>query len=280
MKRTIHFSKMHGAGNDYIYVYVPENPISDPCALSKRWSRSHFGIGSDGLILIDRSDKADFQMRIFNNDGSEAMMCGNGIRCVGKFVRDHRLTDKSEITVETLSGVKTIQLFEDGQGSVDRARVDMGAPVEIIPMQAGDCGLPEGVAVSMGNPHFVQFVDDISAVQLERDGVSLERHEAFADGCNIEFAQLIAPNVLRMRVWERGSGVTLACGTGACATAVASVASRLTDPSRPIEVVMDGGRLSIEWSSSDDHVYMTGPAARVFEGTIEYDDETITESEG
>jgi len=271
MKSTIHFTKMHGAGNDYIYVWLPENPIADLSAASIAWSRPHFGIGSDGLIAIDRSEVADFSMRIFNADGSEAKMCGNGIRCVGKFVRDHGLTDKQVITVDTLSGVKTIALTEDESGEVNGACVDMGVPV--VAESFTSAGLPEGVSVSMGNPHYVIFVDDIAQVVLEEAGKALEHHPAFPGGCNIEFAEVRSDGTIRMRVWERGSGITLACGTGACATVVAAMSTGRVSRSGAVSIEMDGGWLSIAWNESDGHVMMTGPAARVFEGTLTIDNE-------
>lgn len=283
MAKTIHFTKMHGAGNDYIYVYTPDNPIATPDKVAIDWSRFHFGIGSDGLILIGDSDKADFSMRIFNNDGSEAMMCGNGIRCVGKFVRDHSLTAKEEITVDTLSGVKTIKLYVDEKGEVDRARVDMGEPLlentaqlatETGGMFAGtivENGMSfVGTFVCMGNPHFVIFVDDITSVKLSEVGPALEKNMLFPERCNIEFAEVKPDGTVRMRVWERGSGITLACGTGACATAVAAFLNGKSG--RNTRIQMDGGCLDIEWNENDNHVYMTGPATRVFEGVIELDD--------
>lgn len=283
MARTIHFTKMHGAGNDYIYVYTPDNPIADPKGASVDWSKPHFGIGSDGLILVGLSDKADFSMRIFNNDGSEAMMCGNGIRCVGKFVHDHGLTDKEEITVDTLSGVKTIQLHSDGNGVVVSARVDMGKPLlenrtqlatETGGMVAGRIvGRGKtfvGTYVCMGNPHFVIFVDDMNSVALEEVGPELEKNELFPERCNIEFAEVKPDGSIRMRVWERGSGITMACGTGACATAVAAFLNQKAGRRSRIE--MDGGSLDIEWCDGDGHVYMTGPASKVFEGTVEIEE--------
>lgn len=278
MTTNIRFTKMHGAGNDYIYVYLPDNPIPNPAEASIQWSRFHFGIGSDGLILIDRSDKADFSMRIFNNDGSEAMMCGNGIRCVGKFVYDHHLTNKTTITVDTLSGIKVLQLHIKN-GQVEAATVDMGAPVLSNRNQLATltgsmtAGIIEaegyeytGTFVSMGNPHFVIFVDDVMRIPLSEIGPKLEHNPLFPERCNIEFAQVRPDGSLRMRVWERGSGITLACGTGACATAVAASLNQKAGRCSTIE--MDGGSLQIEWRESDGHIYMSGPAATVFEGEI------------
>ena len=269
------FTKMHGAGNDYIYVYTPECPIENPAEVSVALSRPHFGIGSDGLILIGKSDVADFSMHIFNNDGSEAMMCGNGTRCVGKYVYDHQLTDKTTVTLETLSGIKTIQLQLGEDGKVSSATVDMGEPRTEVPSQfliansvavrnnLFNVGGYEGTFVSMGNPHFVIFVPEVMDVDLLVVGKKLEFDPAFPERCNIEFVTRRPDGTLRMRVWERGSGITLACGTGACATAVAAAltghAGRISD------IEMDGGTLHIEWRD-DNHIYMTGPAVTVFEG--------------
>lgn len=280
MATKIHFTKMHGAGNDYIYVYTPDNPIAHPAEASLRWSRFHFGIGSDGLILIGTSEQADFSMRIFNNDGSEAMMCGNGIRCVGKFVYDHRLTDKTTLTIDTLSGIKTLQLCVEND-HVTAATVDMGEPRLHHPGQLAtpDGSLQEGrieaggrtfigTFVCMGNPHFVIFVDDVMSLPLAEVGPLLEHHPLFPERCNIEFAQQRANGSLRMRVWERGSGITMACGTGACATAVAAALTGRATRNSCIE--MDGGSLHIEWREADNRIYMTGPAETVFEGEISY----------
>lgn len=269
------FTKMHGAGNDYIYVYTPECPIGNPAEVSVALSRPHFGIGSDGLILIGKSDVADFSMHIYNNDGSEAMMCGNGTRCVGKYVYDHQLTDKTTVTLETLSGIKTIQLQLGEDGKVSSATVDMGEPRTEVPSQfliansvavrnnLFNVGGYEGTFVSMGNPHFVIFVPEVMDVDLPVVGKKLEFDPAFPERCNIEFVTRRPDGTLRMRVWERGSGITLACGTGACATAVAAAltghAGRISD------IEMDGGTLHIEWRD-DNHIYMTGPAVTVFEG--------------
>ncbi len=266
----IRFTKMHGAGNDYIYVYTPEYPIADPVKAAVEWSRPHFGIGSDGLILIGKSEVADFSMHIYNNDGSEAMMCGNGTRCVGKFVYDKGYTDKTVVTLETLAGIKIIHLHLDTDGKVDSATVDMGEPILKNPKQCatadgGRVGL-DGTFVCMGNPHFVQFVEDACSIDLPVEGKKLEFDPMFPERCNIEYATLRADGSIRMRVWERGSGITLACGTGACATAVAACLNGLTG--RECDIEMDGGTLHIEWRESDNHIYMTGPAATAFEGTI------------
>jgi diaminopimelate epimerase len=276
----VKFTKMHGAGNDYIYVYLPENKVANPQQAAIAWSRFHFGIGSDGLILIGKPGNADFSMRIFNNDGSEAMMCGNGIRCVGKYVYDHKLTDKETITVDTLSGIKVLQLHVK-DGRVDSATVDMGEPVlqntkqlatETGSMTDGEIGTTSGrelrgTFVSMGNPHLVIFVPDAEQVPLTAIGPELEHSPLFPERCNIEFANVRPDGSIRMRVWERGSGITLACGTGACATAVAAALTGRTG--RKSTIVMDGGQLDVEWRQADNHVYMTGPAATVFEGEID-----------
>ena len=282
MTEIIHFTKMHGCGNNYIYVYLPENTIRDFSKASIEWSKPDFGIGSDGLITIDKSDVADFKMRIFNNDGSEAMMCGNGIRCCGKFVRDHHLTDKKKVTFETLAGIKVLELFENEDGEVTSSRVDMG---EVRLNNEVQCATPDGsmrmgtlvesidgkehrfkgTYVCMGNPHFVIFVEDISKIELAKVGPLLECNPVFPERCNIEFAQLLDNGTIRMRVWERGSGITLACGTGGCATSVAATLTQGMPKTNTI--LMDGGSIKVDWEE-DNHIYMTGPAVSVFEGEI------------
>ena len=272
---------MHGAGNDYIYVNTLLYNIPDPEKASIKWSAPHTGIGSDGLILIGKPENeavADFSMHIYNADGSEAMMCGNGSRCVGKYVYDKGLTDKTTVRLETQSGVKILKLHVL-DGAVDSVTVDMSAPMlendEQFTLKSpatleADGRQFAGTFVSMGNPHFVTFVDDIDTIDIARYGKIMERDAAFPQRCNIEFAQVTAPGVIRTRVWERGSGITMACGTGACATAVAaSVTGR---SGRQSDIIMDGGKLHIEWGEADGHIYMTGPAAFVFEGEIELED--------
>lgn len=265
---------MHGAGNDYIYVDTGRFPIADPAALSVRLSRFHTGIGSDGLILIGPSDKADFSMRIFNADGSEAMMCGNGSRCVGKYVYDKGLTTKTTITLDTLSGIKILEL-DVKQGEVQSVRVDMGKPRLLAlggdaapfvgrSITAGGITL-RATAVSMGNPHLVSFVDNAETFDVAGIGPLFERHPWFADRTNVEFAQILSPAEIRMRVWERGSGITMACGTGACATYVAAAACNLVKGRTAL--VLDGGVLYIEYSP-EGSILMTGPAETVFEGSI------------
>lgn len=274
---TIEFTKMHGAGNDYIYVNTMKYEIPDPSATSIAWSRSHFGIGSDGLILIGRptTPEADFSMRIFNNDGSEAMMCGNGTRCVAKYLHDKGLTDKNPIRLETRSGIKVLNLHLDADNKVEAVTVDMGEPVleHSTQFDAAVKILPTlspwgGRFVSMGNPHYVIFMnEDVEQFPVDHYGPLLEHHAAFPQRCNIEFAQVLPDGTIRMRVWERGSGITLACGTGACATAVAAALTR--HAGRQCDIRMDGGVLHIEWDEATNHVMMTGPAAIVFEGVID-----------
>ena len=270
MNKTIHFIKMHGVGNDYIFVDTDLYPIEHPEEVSIAWSRHHFGIGSDGLVLIGRSPspQADFSMRIFNADGSEGLMCGNASRCIGKYVYERRLTDKRHIRLLTASGIKTLDLTVNDDGTVVSVTVDMLAPVledKHLFLPDGEA-LPDGVFVSMGNPHYVIFVHDIETVDIAREGSRLERHPRFPERCNIEFAQ-IREDGIRTRVWERGSGITMACGTGACATAVAAAITGRSG--RQSRIIMDGGTLDIEWRESDGHVYLSGPATIAFEGTAE-----------
>ena len=269
MTEKIRFTKMHGCGNDYIYVNMMENAIADPQAAAIAWSDRHKGIGSDGLVLIDRSSlpEADFSMRIFNADGSEAMMCGNASRCIGKYLYERGLTQKTEIKLLTLSGVKTLQLHVNS-GIVESVTVDMLEPeFDDENLFLATRGVSKGVFVSMGNPHYVIFTDHVD--QVGETGRILESHPAFPQRCNIEFAHIQDNGSIRTRVWERGSGITMACGTGACATAVA--AALTGKAGRKTRIVMDGGTLTIEWRESDNHVYMTGPAAFVFDGEIESD---------
>lgn len=269
---------MHGSGNDYIYVNTSEYTIENPEALSIKWSTPHTGIGSDGLVLIGNSSIADFSMRIFNADGSEAMMCGNASRCIGKYVYDKHLTQKENITLDTLSGIKTLKLtVEDGQ--VAKVTVDMGKPeLEKVKQTTGKTGhlisasmevngeKYIATAISMGNPHLVIFTDDVDNIDLAVIGPALENHSSFPDRINVEFAQIINEQEIRMRVWERGSGITKACGTGACATAVAGAMTGKTG--RKVTIIMDGGSLDIDWETTTDKVYMTGDAVNVFDGEI------------
>lgn len=282
MVKSVKFTKMHGAGNDYIYVDTQKYAIPDPSKAAIAWSKYHTGIGSDGLVLIGKPDEgveADFSMRIFNADGSEAMMCGNASRCIGKYLYEKGLTSKTTIRLQTLSGVKILKLHltDDANNinKVDSVTVDMLQPVfhnenqydeKVGDTLTADFRTFRGTFVSMGNPHFVCFVDDIQALDIARYGSIMERDAAFPERCNIEFAQLMDDGTIRTRVWERGSGITMACGTGACATAVAAA---LTDrKGRTSDIAMDGGTLHIEWNEQDGHVYMTGPAAFAFEGEV------------
>ena len=277
--KKIHFTKMHGAGNDYIYVNTLLYNVNDPNSASIRWSDRHKGIGGDGLVLICRptTDAADYRMRIFNADGSEAMMCGNASRCIGKYLYERGLTDKTEIKLETLSGIKTLMLHLDNEGkTVESVTVDMLEPLTENHRQYADLsgGILlaegrrfEGTFVCMGNPHFVTFLNDIDTIDIARYGAVMERDSNFPERCNIEFAQILSDGAIRTRVWERGSGITMACGTGACATAVAAALTGRA--SRRSEIRMDGGTLQIEWRTTDNHVYMTGPAEIVFDGEIE-----------
>lgn len=278
MKETVHFTKMHGAGNDYIYVDTLLYNIPNPEKAAIAWSAYHTGIGSDGLVLIGKPHdgrRADYSMRIFNADGSEAMMCGNASRCIGKYLYEKGLTHKDTIRLETLSGIKILKLhIKDGK-DVEAVTVDMLQPkmeneeqfIGTTNILEADGRKFEGTYVCMGNPHFVTFVEDIDTIDIAHYGKILERDGAFPQRCNLEFAQVTGTDTIRTRVWERGSGITMACGTGACATAVAAVVTHRA--SRESNIVMDGGTLHIEYREADNHVYMTGPAAFVFEGEIE-----------
>lgn len=259
----MHFTKMHGLGNDYLYVYgeVPKN-ISE---LSTKLSERHFGAGSDGMIYISPSKIADFKMRIFNADGSEAKMCGNGIRCVGKYVYDKGYTDKTQLKIETLSGIKCLDL-QLSCGKVKFVTVNMGMAIPEKEKTLTVCGREVTcIPVSVGNPHAVIFVDDIEKAPLLEVGPALEHHKDFPDGVNVEFVQIISDKELRMRVWERGSGVTMACGTGACAVAMAAVSKNICESETPISVHLDGGTLKIQVDYNNT-VMMTGPAETVYEG--------------
>ena len=273
------FTKMQGLGNDYVYVNCMEQMVEDAAETARRVSDRHFGIGSDGLILICPSDKADFEMRMYNADGSRGEMCGNGIRCVGKYVYDYGLTDKTSLSVETLGGIKHLFL-EVEDGKVSLVKVDMGPAIlepEKIPVTAeGSRVVDEPLqvdgktfrmtCVSMGNPHAVIYVDDVQGMDLEKTGPSFENHERFPNRINTEFAHVLDRNTVEMRVWERGSGETLACGTGACAVAVASILNGYTEDQVTVRLL--GGDLKIEWAREANKVYMTGPAEIVFDGEI------------
>lgn len=273
------FTKMHGLGNDYVYVNCFCETVENPSEVAIQISDRHTGIGSDGLILIEPSDKADFFMSMYNSDGSRSEMCGNGIRCVGKYVYDYGLTDKTRISVDTLAGIKYLDLtVEDGK--VSMVRVNMGAPIldsKEIPVHSPlDRFINEKVniddeiylvtAVSMGNPHAIMFVDNVKTCPLETVGPRMEVHPLFPRRANIEFVQVHSRNEISMRVWERGSGETMACGTGTCATLVACVLNNLTDDKAVVHLL--GGDLFIEWNRDENIVYMTGPATTVFDGNI------------
>lgn len=261
----MHFTKMHGLGNDYLYMY---GELDDPAAVSIKLSERHFGIGSDGIILISDSDVADFKMRIFNADGSEAKMCGNGIRCVGKYVYDKGYTDKTDLKIETLSGIRTLKLTVSN-GKALSATVNMGVTVASAPKTLEVLGEEVTcVPVSVGNPHAVVFVEDGENAPLTTTGTAMERHPEFPDGVNVEFVQVIDKNTLRMRVWERGSGITMACGTGACASVTAAIAMGYCEKGEDISVRLDGGTLHIEMLE-DGSVQMTGPATTVCECEVE-----------
>ena len=278
--QTFNFTKMQGAGNDYIYVNCFKEHISDINETAKKVSDRPFGIGSDGLVLICPSDKADFRMDMYNSDGTQAEMCGNASRCVGKYVHDKGLTDKTEITLETLAGIKILKLNLDENGEVDTVCVNMGKPELLsknIPIDADserfigekvevDGKEYEVTGVSMGNPHAVTYVDDVSKVEIEKIGPKFETHKIFPKKTNTEFVQIIDKKTVKMRVWERGAGETLACGTGACATLVASSLLGLTEDEA--DIILLGGTLHIKWDKQENNVYMTGPARFVFDGTV------------
>lgn len=277
----IKFTKMHGLGNDYVYMDCTKSGVPDNVStLAQFISDRHFGVGSDGLILICASDICDFKMKMYNMDGSEAQMCGNGIRCVGKFVYDKGLTNKIEITVETLAGIKVLNLNVKND-KVETVKVDMGEPIleaKKIPVISEEKEQVKNLlitalekefrftCVSMGNPHAITIVEDVDSFDVEKYGSVLEIDKHFPEKANIEFAQIIDRNTIKMRVWERGSGETMACGTGACATAVACNLNKLVEDEVTVKLL--GGDLNIKWNKEDNHIYMTGPATTVFEGEM------------
>ena len=278
------FSKMHGIGNDYIYINCFQETVTDPEKLSIFMSNVRFGVGSDGLVLILPSEVADFRMRIFNADGSEAMMCGNATRCVGKYVYEHSMTDKTEVSLETNSGIKYLTLYvNEATNKVDAVKVDMGKailkPADIPVADDGDRFIAKPVVVdgvsydmtcvSMGNPHAVVFLPEIDSLNLEKIGPSFEHHPLFPNRVNTEFIRVIDDHTLQMRVWERGSGETFACGTGACAAAVASVLNGYCKREQEILIHLRGGDLRIIYHN-DESVTMIGPATFIFEGKMEY----------
>lgn len=274
------FTKMQGIGNDYVYVNCFEEKIDDPSALAVTISDRHFGVGSDGLIMINPSDVADCEMEMYNADGSRGEMCGNGIRCVGKYVYDYGLTDKTEISVETLAGIKYLKLFVEN-GKVVKVTVDMGSPIltpaEIPVVADGERAVDEPIlvdgeeyrmtCVSMGNPHAIVYLDDVQGLEIEKIGPKFENHERFPNRVNTEFVKVLDRHTVEMRVWERGSGETLACGTGACATAVACILNGLTEDDVTVKLL--GGDLQIQWDKEKNTVFMTGPATVVFDGVWE-----------
>lgn len=274
------FTKMQGLGNDYIYVNCLEQTVEKPSEVARFVSNRHFGIGSDGLVLIMPSQTSDFKMRMFNSDGSEAEMCGNAIRCVGKYVYDNKLTLKTTVSIETLAGIKILDMTVKN-GTVTLVKVDMGEPILIpskIPVNSEkEIFISEKVevngdiyivtCVSMGNPHAITYVEDVINFPLEVVGPKMETHSLYPRKINAEFVQVIDRDTLKMRVWERGAGETLACGTGACAVLVASVLNGISERSATVRLL--GGDLLIEWNENDNHVYMTGPAEKVFDGEID-----------
>lgn len=263
------FTKMHGIGNDYVYVNCFEEEVADPNWVSEYVSDRHYGIGSDGLILICPSEVADCRMRMFNEDGSEGSMCGNGVRCVGKYAYDHGIVSSSQISVETLGGIKYLEMqVEDGK--VVSVKVDMGVPelTSELPEKITVSGEElEFVGISVGNPHAVYYRDEVDSLELEKIGPAFEHHKRFPDRVNTEFIRVIDREHIQMRVWERGSGETWACGTGATASAVASMMLGLVEDT--VEVQLKGGNLVIHWDRESGHVFMTGPAAEVYHGEIE-----------
>ncbi len=274
------FTKMHGIGNDYVYVNCFEETVENPSETAKFVSDRHFGIGSDGLILIKPSQVADCEMDMYNADGSQGAMCGNGVRCVAKFVYDAGIAKKDRISVATKSGIKYVDVFAEN-GKAVSVRVNMGAPIlraEEVPMVCEkdtavayplevDGSVWNVTAVSMGNPHAVVYIDDVDGLEIEKIGPAFEHHPAFPDRVNTEFVRVIDRHTVQMRVWERGSGETLACGTGACAVAVSSILNGFVEDGE-VTVKLLGGDLRIEWDRQENTVYMTGPATTVFEGEI------------
>jgi len=283
MLMDIEFIKMEGAGNDYVYLDLMENALEvDFSDLARRIADRHFGVGGDGLVLIMKGERAEHRMRMFNADGSEAEMCGNAVRCVGKYLYDRARVDDQDFSIETLGGVKHLQVMgRDGGGRATQLRVDMGAPVlrgseipvsfDMDPVVGVEIRGYRGTAVSMGNPHFVIFVDEITDNHVLIDGPLLEKAPQFPKKTNVEFVRVIDRETVEMRVWERGTGETLACGTGACASAVACVLNGLTSPS--VDVHLLGGTLRVEWDQTSNTVFMTGPAREVFTGLYRYEDD-------
>ena len=275
MEQTVNFTKMHGLGNDYIYIET----IKDNHQIDKEkniqevvryLSDRHFGIGGDGVIFIEKSKNADFKMRMFNSDGSEAEMCGNGIRCFAKYVYDEGFTQKEIIKIETLAGIKEVTFIKDKQNRIEKVKVNMGIPKieEKKQIFLFDEKMEINV-ISMGNPHAIIFVDNVEHIDIEKYGSFIENHEIFPQKTNVEFVQILDKNLIKMRVWERGAGETLACGTGACASVVAGAINHLTR--RKVKTLLTGGELEIEWSNENNEIYMTGIATKVFDGKIKLD---------
>ena len=276
------FTKMHGIGNDYVYVNCFEETVEDPAAVARFVSDRHFGIGSDGLILIKPSEAADCEMDMYNLDGSQGAMCGNGIRCVAKYAYDYGIVHKTQISVATRSGIKYLDLTVK-DGKVSQVKVNMGAPIltasqiPVVSEKEEVINEPLEVngetyyitAVSMGNPHAIVYMTDVDHLNIEKIGPSFENHVAFPDRVNTEFVEVLDEHTVKMRVWERGSGETLACGTGACAVAVASILNERVDGDKPVTVKLLGGDLEIYWNRQENLVYMTGPATTVFDGEID-----------
>lgn len=264
----IFFTKMHGIGNDYVYVNCFENSIKKPELFAKFVSNRNFGIGSDGVILIDKSDKCDLKMRIFNYDGTEAEMCGNGIRCVGKYAYEKGLVKKDVMTIETLAGIKILKL-NIKNGYVIDVTVNMGEPVisSNIKLKIGN-KIFNLYNVSMGNPHSIVFVNNVDSIDVNKYGKSISENNIFPNRTNVEFVEVVDKNTLKVRVYERGAGETLACGTGACASLVASNENGFVN--KKIDVILKGGVLKIEWNKTENNVYMTGPATTVYEGSIDF----------
>ena len=276
------FTKMHGIGNDYVYVNCFKETVTDPAAVARFVSDRHFGIGSDGLILIKPSEAADCEMDMYNLDGSQGAMCGNGIRCVAKYAYDYGIVHKTQISVATRSGIKYLDLTVK-DGKVSQVKVNMGAPIltasqiPVVSEKEEVINEPLDVngetyyitAVSMGNPHAIVYMTDVDHLDIEKIGPSFENHVAFPDRVNTEFVEVLDEHTVKMRVWERGSGETLACGTGACAVAVASILNERVDGDKPVTVKLLGGDLEIYWNRQENLVYMTGPATTVFDGEID-----------
>ncbi len=280
----LEFIKMHGLGNDYVYMDGINQKIDNRSELAKKISDRHFGIGSDGLIIICKSDVADFRMQMFNSDGTEAEMCGNGIRCVGKFVYDNGFTNKKNLTIETLAGIKNLELITEDD-KVKEVKVDMGEPIlesEKIPVITKESPVKnlnlnvidmdfKFTCVSMGNPHAIAFInEDVTSFDVEKYGKLVEVNSLFPRRTNVEFINILSKDRIKMRVWERGAGETLACGTGACASTVAAILNGYTDNKITVELL--GGNLEIEWNKEDNHIYMTGPATTVFKGVYREDE--------